>query len=221
MLIHYNTLQFTPYFAFSACVILYVYTIQRSKEQEEVYRPYFTAAERCQQQIVDIADEGTLTSRYCLVLEELRAEAARQTNRAQAFHQATQTQGQSSIDMGAEDSDPLASNAEGMAQSEFNIAPPDLAVMGSFDDLYVSPSGSLEDLTGWDQFDSMVSIRRTDDAKVANGNTTMYRWYLGSMAYTRLCRATLLDMSLAIKQIGSFTSHALPFCSPLDNDLEV
>ncbi|KAL4918444.1 hypothetical protein BDW62DRAFT_200824 [Aspergillus aurantiobrunneus] len=70
--------MFTWYFAFSAAVMLYVYTIQHSKEPREVYGSYFTAAERCQQQILNAADTGSLTARYCLVLEELRIEDGNQ-----------------------------------------------------------------------------------------------------------------------------------------------
>ncbi|WAO97324.1 Fungal-trans domain-containing protein [Fusarium falciforme] len=150
----FRAFWFTPYFAFSACVILYVYTIQRSKDEEDVYRPYFTAAERCQQQIREISDEGTLTSRYCLVLEELRAEAARQTARAQSSHQAMQIH--TSPDARPGDFDALAPNTEELAATDFSMNVPDLATMSSLDDLYVSPTDSLEDLTGWGQFDSMV-----------------------------------------------------------------
>ncbi|KAJ5626345.1 hypothetical protein N7510_002654 [Penicillium lagena] len=150
----FRAFWFTPYFAFSACVILYVYTIQHSKEQEDVYRPYFTAAERCQQQIVNIADEGTLTSRYCLVLEELRAEAARQTAQAQASCQAMQIH--SSLSAGSGGFDTLAANTEQIAAARFSMDVADLQAMDSLGDFHFSPSDSLEDLTGWDQFDSMV-----------------------------------------------------------------
>ncbi|KAH7012790.1 putative transcriptional activator protein acu-15 [Macrophomina phaseolina] len=180
----FRAFWFTPYFAFSACVILYVYTIQRSKEQENAYRPYFTAAERCQQQIVDIADERTLTSRYCLVLEELRAEAARQIARAQASHQGMQIH--SSIDARTGDFDTLAPNAAEMAAAGSSMDVPDLAAMGPLGDLHVSPTDSLEDLTGWGQFDSMVSIHQTHSPKATVCNVTMNRWYLASIVYIRL-----------------------------------
>ncbi|KAM5376388.1 hypothetical protein ACJZ2D_005442 [Fusarium nematophilum] len=151
----FRAFWFTPYFAFSASVILYVYTIQHSKERDDVYRPYFAAAERCQQQIVDIAEEGTLTSRYCLVLEELRAEAARQTAPAAASHEQTK-QMHSSIDVRNGDFDSLPSSAEEIAAAGFGLEVPELSGMGQLGDFHVSPSDSLEDLTGWGHFDSMV-----------------------------------------------------------------
>ncbi|KAH7155972.1 fungal-specific transcription factor domain-containing protein [Dactylonectria macrodidyma] len=151
----FRAFWFTPYFAFSASVILYVYTIQHSKEQDDVYRLYFAAAERCQQQIVDIAEEGTLTARYCLVLEELRAEAARQTAPAQASHEALAPI-HSTMDTRNEGSDFLASNTQGLAGPGFGMEVPELTGLDQFVNFHVSPSGSLEDLTSWVQFDSMV-----------------------------------------------------------------
>ncbi|SCO91314.1 uncharacterized protein FRV6_15442 [Fusarium oxysporum] len=147
----FRAFWFTPYFAFSACVILYVYTIQRSREQQVVYQAYFEAAERCQQQIVDIAGEGTLTSRYCLVLEELRAEVVAQRGLAQNL-----TQVQSSIDARTHVNVSRAHDAETMAEAGLSMDVPDLSGMGSLDDWHVSPSDSLEDITGWGQFDAMV-----------------------------------------------------------------
>ncbi len=154
------SLQFTPYFAFSACVILYVYTIQHSKEPEEVYRPYLAAAERCQQQIMEVAGEGSLTSRYCVVLEELRAEAVRQIAPAEAFEEGRPAQPYSTMDTRIEEVEPFSSNM-GDLSAGFSITSPDLAAMGQLDDLHVSPGDSLGDLTGWGQFDSMVGTKYT------------------------------------------------------------
>ncbi|KAB8242129.1 hypothetical protein BDV35DRAFT_384314 [Aspergillus flavus] len=144
---------FTPYFAFSASVILYVYTIQHSKEPGDVYGPFFAAAERCQQQIMNIAEEGSLTSRYCLVLEELHAEAVRQITPVQpSVDQQTQTH--YAMEMRSGDIENLTSNVGDFA-TEFAMAAPNLVGLGPLDDFHVSPSASLEDLTGWDQFESM------------------------------------------------------------------
>ncbi|USP82889.1 hypothetical protein yc1106_10163 [Curvularia clavata] len=125
----------------------------RCQEQEDVYRPYFTAAERCQQQIVNIADEGTLTSRYCLVLEELRAEAARQTARSQTSYHAMPIH--SSLEAGSGGLGTLSANTENMAATGFHMEVAALNGMGSLSDFNASPSDSLEDLTGWGQFESM------------------------------------------------------------------
>lgn len=129
-------------------MILYVYTIQHSKGPNDVYQAYFAAAERCQQQIVDIAEEGSLTSRYCLVLEELRAEAVRQTSAAQSTQIGLPMETGNGI-VGS------STNIEDMA-AEFAMTVPDLVAMGQLNDFHVSPSASLEDLTGWGHFESMV-----------------------------------------------------------------
>ncbi|KAH8423236.1 fungal specific transcription factor domain-containing protein [Aspergillus melleus] len=148
---------FTPYFAFSASVILYVYTIQHSKEPDDVYRPYYAAAERCQRQIMAVAEEGSLTSRYCVVLEELRAEAVRQIALAESAENQS-TQPYSTIDTRSRDVDAFTSNVDNVT-AEFEFTSPDLVAIGQVDNLQVSPVNSLEDLTGWGQFDSMVSPR--------------------------------------------------------------
>jgi hypothetical protein len=136
-----ETSQFTPYYAFSASVILYIYAIQQSAEPPDTYMQYLQAAERCQAQIADIAEEGSLTSRYCVVLEELRIEARRQTSRAQRGMK-RQREGDG-LD---------AQHPEGFLSTETA----DLQGFGGID-FNVSPSASLADMTSWEQFDSMVS----------------------------------------------------------------
>lgn len=133
---------------------------------------------------MDIADEGTLTSRYCLVLEELRAEAARQIARAQVSHQTMPNH--SSPDARPGDFNTLAPNTEDLAAAGFNMDVPDLAAMGPLGDLHVTPTDSLEDLTSWGQFDSMVSSHQTPSPKAAVSNMSINRWYLASMVYIRL-----------------------------------
>ncbi|ORY67569.1 fungal-specific transcription factor domain-containing protein [Pseudomassariella vexata] len=73
----------TTYFAFTAVIILYVYTIQQRNSPPETYSRYLSAASRCQAQIANVAKNESLTQRYCVVLEELRLEALRQTKRVQ------------------------------------------------------------------------------------------------------------------------------------------
>lgn len=61
--------------------MLYIYVIQKRASSPETYRDYFSAASRCQSHISCIAEKGSLSERYCLLLEELRVEALRQTER--------------------------------------------------------------------------------------------------------------------------------------------
>ncbi|KAE8307280.1 hypothetical protein BDV41DRAFT_582504 [Aspergillus transmontanensis] len=148
------SLWFTPYFAFSASVILYVYTIQHSKEPGDVYGAFFAAAERCQQQIMNIAEQRSLTSRYCLVLEELHAEAVRQITPVQpSVDQPTQTH--YTMEMRSEDTETLTSNVGDLAAG-FAMTAPNLVGLAPLNGFHASPSASLEDLTRWDQFKSMV-----------------------------------------------------------------
>ncbi|KAF9875403.1 hypothetical protein CkaCkLH20_07223 [Colletotrichum karsti] len=145
----YRAFWFTPYFAFSAAVILYVYTIQtKTSEPEETFRPYYDAADRCQAQISKIAEPGSLTSRYCLILEELRAEATRHISSSNPGNQIARTADHAAafdasvVDVGTDGRVPgMQLSADGAAGlADFNV----------------SPSDSLADLTGWGQFDSMV-----------------------------------------------------------------
>ena len=69
--------QGTFYFAFSAAVVLYVYTIEESSSPPDTYKEYLMAASRCQDQLSQLSGSDTLGARYCLVLEELRLEAYR------------------------------------------------------------------------------------------------------------------------------------------------
>ncbi|KAL3467931.1 fungal-specific transcription factor domain-containing protein [Aspergillus heterothallicus] len=78
----FRALWITSYFAFSATIMLYIYVIQNRTRPAEVYTSYFSAATRCQSHLSAIAEKGSLSERYCLVLEELRVEATRQTKSA-------------------------------------------------------------------------------------------------------------------------------------------
>lgn len=63
-------------------MVLYVYTIQRRVDSDAVWRKYFQAAEKCHRQISLLASEkDSFAQRYSIVLEELRAEAVKQSER--------------------------------------------------------------------------------------------------------------------------------------------
>ncbi|KAL4886616.1 fungal-specific transcription factor domain-containing protein [Aspergillus karnatakaensis] len=75
----FRALWITSYFAFNATIMLYIYVIQNRAYPADTYKSYFSAASRCQSHLSAIAEKGSLSERYCLVLEELRVEATRQT----------------------------------------------------------------------------------------------------------------------------------------------
>lgn len=101
---------------------------------------YFLAAEKCQKQIANIAEDGSLASRYCLVLEELRIEVKRQTSRKRANQSETGNVAVSQPEFLSTEQTP--GNFGDLGGMEFNVSPSDL----------------MADMTSWEQFDSMVSI---------------------------------------------------------------
>jgi hypothetical protein len=58
----------------------------------------------------------------------------------------------------------MSAQVEGLSSSAQDIGDgfpnsiPDLEAMGNLGDFHLSPSDSLQDLTSWGQFDSMVSV---------------------------------------------------------------
>ncbi|KAK7397898.1 hypothetical protein QQX98_012733 [Neonectria punicea] len=150
----FQAFWFKPYFAFSASVILYVYTIQQSNEAEETYRPYFVAAERCQNQMASIAEPGSLTSSYCLVLEELRTEVSRQTENPDKSRSQPVKNGSVLGTMVSEADAGLSLTGDPQLPT-VTLEVPEFGTTEELD-FNVSPSDSLADLTSWGQFDSMV-----------------------------------------------------------------
>ncbi|KAL4746556.1 hypothetical protein BDW72DRAFT_210353 [Aspergillus terricola var. indicus] len=73
-----RALWITSYFAFNATIMLYIHVIQSRALPFRMYSMYLSAATRCQSHLSAIAEKGSLSERYCLVLEELRVEAMRQ-----------------------------------------------------------------------------------------------------------------------------------------------
>lgn len=140
-----------------------------------MYQAYFEAAERCQQQIADVSGEGTLTFRYCLVLEELRVEVLAQRGLAHGLSQL-----QSSVDARNHVNISRAPDTETMAEAGLSMDVPDLSGMSSLDEWHVSPSDSLEDVTDWGQFDAMVSLYSSCEMMLIV-NMMRNRWYPASM----------------------------------------
>lgn len=135
--------------------MLYIYVIQKRASPPEVYTNYFSAAIRCQSHISSIAEKGSLSERYCLVLEELRVEALRQT--ASLHHQSMTglgvTDGGHSQENGFPTLPvPVERNPTGAAATNYADLAGDAPM--DFND-FLSPA-LCEDM-GWGQFASMVS----------------------------------------------------------------
>ncbi|ETS75567.1 hypothetical protein PFICI_12511 [Pestalotiopsis fici W106-1] len=150
---------FTLYFAFSAVVVLYVYAIQQKASPIETYRAYLEAAGTCQGQIFAMAEQGSLTQRYSLVLEELRAEALRHTVGSGSGPKAVSVDQQQPPVTTALDGSgntaavPVTSAPSGMQDMSFQ----ELGLILNGDmNWEVSPSSSVADGTGWGHFDSLT-----------------------------------------------------------------
>lgn len=63
--------------------MLYVYIIQQSSSPVDTYEDYFIAATRCQNHLSNVAKEGSLAARYCLILGDLRTQVLRQAEQLQ------------------------------------------------------------------------------------------------------------------------------------------
>lgn len=121
--------QIAAYFAFTATIVLYIYVIQQRASPLEVYSSYLVAATRCQSHIAAMAEKGSLSERYCLVLEELRVEALRQASTPPTT---------------LDDDAAFVATCTGLS-GESTCNTNDTSV------------GRFPDSSGWDQFASMVS----------------------------------------------------------------
>ncbi|KAH7131064.1 transcriptional regulatory protein GAL4 [Dactylonectria macrodidyma] len=143
----------TAYFAFTATIMLYIYVIQQRASSPELYSSYFSAAAKCQSHISAMAEKGSLSERYSLVLEELRVEALRQVKR---MHPSITNLG--ALDEGGQ--------RNGFQESMMSIPMHDTpSTVNSYTDVLGEsaidfngmPSSAFTDSTGWGQFASMVS----------------------------------------------------------------
>ncbi|KAF2478204.1 uncharacterized protein BDR25DRAFT_330733 [Lindgomyces ingoldianus] len=160
----FRAFWFTQYYAFCAVVVIYIYRIQQHFVEPGKCEGYFAAGQRCQAQLSSISETDCLSKRYCLVLEELRLEATRQTNQqnrpALAGSPAAQSDQLSlptvSAGMPISSSTPKSDASAGFAATFSyggNIPPtPESAVFNM-----IPTSSIMADLTSWGQFDSLVT----------------------------------------------------------------
>ncbi|PNH39894.1 hypothetical protein VD0004_g7020 [Verticillium dahliae] len=189
----YNTFWFTHYFAFCAVVMLYVFSIQQRNSPLETYLPAFHAATKCQQQITSIAIPGSLAQRYGVVLQELRLELLRQNTHLLSLAAGQRNgsgaagvllEGDESVLRQFDSADLLALGASELAFGAGAGAPNASGQLdiGQDDGLGfpdASPGSSIVQMTGWGQFDSLVTGGVGMDAFLAEGG--MEGWDL-SMA---------------------------------------
>lgn len=101
-----------------------------------------------------------MTSRYCLVLEELRLETMRQT-RQQQFEGTdfSHTASEPNVLYAGGPQDSQQHQLPGVENNMVAGLPLQLDPTADLGEFHVSPSDSIADLTSWGQFDSMVSSR--------------------------------------------------------------
>ncbi|OAA64573.1 Transcription factor [Niveomyces insectorum RCEF 264] len=146
----FRSFWITAYFAFNAVILLYIYVIQERESPPDVYNEYLAAAARCQAHLAGIAEKGSLSERYCLVLEELRVEALRQTK-----HTQPSLAGVPGIEDASGYPNPSMPTDESPLAVASNYSGP--MAGGAAIDLNGMPVAALADNSGWDQFFSMVS----------------------------------------------------------------
>ncbi|KAF1838424.1 hypothetical protein BDW02DRAFT_414425 [Decorospora gaudefroyi] len=161
----FRSFWFTQYYAFCAVVVLYIYRIQQglgvSLGVEGERDDYFDKGVKCQKQLESVSQEDCLARRYCLVLEELRVEAVRQSGKL------TSAEGPV-MDGGARQADARAPVLLPLPTPQTDTAASPAALTGS--SLYVPPtpdsascysafltdSNPMSDLT-WGRFESLVT----------------------------------------------------------------
>ncbi|KAI6778152.1 uncharacterized protein J7T54_007198 [Emericellopsis cladophorae] len=179
----YNTFWFTNYFAFCAIVMLYVWSIQQRNSPLDTYLPIFRAATKCQHQTTSIATPGSLAQRYGVVLQELRLELLRLNSHLLNLVVGQKNgNGASDLLLEADESilgqfesaDLLALGANNLGFATGTEAPNAGGQLGigqedshGFPD--ASPGSSIVQMTGWGQFDSLVTGGVGMDAFLAEG----------------------------------------------------
>lgn len=151
--------------------MLYVFSIQQRNSPLETYLPAFHAATKCQQQITSIAIPGSLAQRYGVVLQELRLELLRQNTHLLSLAAGQRNgsgaagvllEGDESVLRQFDSADLLALGASELAFGAGAGAPDASGQLdiGQDDGLGfpdASPGSSIVQMTGWGQFDSLVS----------------------------------------------------------------
>lgn len=90
------------------------------------------------------------------MLEELRLEALRQTKQGRNYARSPTQKQVASLPNNTNGTDVFETTADGtMGVADLGAGMTD---MGGIGDIYVTPTDSLAEMTGWAQFDAMVSV---------------------------------------------------------------
>jgi hypothetical protein len=162
----FRAFWFTQYYAFCAVVVLYIYRIRQHLLTPGQCEGYFAAGQKCQRQLESIGETDCLARRYCVVLEELRLEAVRQTSSQRGSGStglplSSSSNGladQSQRDAMLQMPDTTSQNGASpdMTASFYNNVPP-TPESTIFNSNYLPSNSVMADLTSWGQFDSLVT----------------------------------------------------------------
>jgi hypothetical protein len=178
----FRSFWFTQYYAFCAVVILYIYRIQQGLGVNlgEDREGYFEKGVRCQRQLESVVGEDCLAQRYCLVLEELRVEAVRQSGRLSntgaydtatpaGTDKATIQPGVIALPAQADDTSPSSLLYNG----DNNMLPtPDSSV--AFNPSFTSSELDWSDLASWGQFEGLVTAGNGMYDPMTQGNNDFW-----------------------------------------------
>lgn len=166
----YRAYWFTLYFAFSAVVVLYVYTIQAQHSSLDQSLHTYEVAVRCQNQISGLADTDSLAERYSIVLEELRLEAVKHIHakRTEHHHRAEAVESRHHHDAFGErrSSRDIIQSTEQAPRRDSNILHPAVHIGQMYN--ATTPNSLMQEMTGWNQFDSMVSRSMPHEMQVSS-----------------------------------------------------
>ena len=170
----FRSFWFTQYYAFCAVVVLYIYRIQQGLGVNlgEDKEGYFESGVKCHRQLESVVGEDCLARRYCLVLEELRTEAVRQSGRLS--HPATEVANTPvNVELQTTALLPPPETA-GLSELRFgngNIPPtPDSSV--AFNPAMMELDWS--DLASWGQFEGLVTAGNGMFDPVTQGNNDFW-----------------------------------------------
>jgi hypothetical protein len=166
----FRAFWFTQYYAFCAVVVLYIYRIRQHLLTPGQCEAYFDAGQKCQRQLESISETDCLARRYCVVLEELRLEAVRQTNQQSRSEGVTRTaplpmpgtgmteqNRTNSTVLPLPETTPHSGASPDMTASFYNSNVPQTPDSAVYNPNYLPSNSVMADLTSWGQFDSLVT----------------------------------------------------------------
>lgn len=149
------------------------------------HQKYLSAAVKCQTQLSAIAEEGSLTQRYCLVLEELRKEAVKGSDIPQLDFCTGASNENALLQRELIQQEMIAD--DNSAAMQHDTQEEDMADATS---LRTTLGSSIYDIPGWGAFDSMVSYVAISRSTCCGGADPVlgyvWLWEYGRSSWQRI-----------------------------------